>query len=196
MKKIKILAKVAFLTIMISLFSIPAYAATGQEGYAVYRDGVAVIEWHAGLMNKPSSSESAPVIHAPGSGSNVQYDTWSSFLNGKTFKGCFKPKTSISSTTRDYVIATARELVTNRIGYTLIYQMDYHGNSGNYVMPYDIKSLRCDGVVEYCYEWQNVRIFGINARWDISKNDFLNKDHHSGTTITPKDQAQKYMTGI
>ena len=63
-------------------------------------------------------------------------------------------------------------------------------------MPYDIKSLRCDGIVEYCYEWQNVRIFGSDARWDISKNDQGNKDHHSGTATTPKKQAQNYMTGI
>lgn len=31
--------------------------------------------------------------------------------------------------------------------------------------------MRCDGVVEYIYEWYSYRVFGNDTQWDVTKND-------------------------
>jgi hypothetical protein len=80
------------------------------------------------------------------------------------------------------------------LGYTPLYQIDHSVGSGSWVYPDDLYLIRCDGVVEYCHEWYYYRIYGNDTYWNITKGGFATMDHHSGTAVTPKSQAQSYMT--
>ncbi|MGV8908094.1 MAG: hypothetical protein ACOH1Y_03870 [Propionicimonas sp.] len=70
-----------------------------------------------------------------------------------------------------------------------------HSFSTTKVDPSEIKGLRCDGVVEYVYEWYDYRICGNDTYWDVTKSSFLGQDAHSGNAVTPKSQAG-FMTRI
>lgn len=181
--------------VFISLFTMVSSAANGLEGYAIHRDGAfGGITWHAGLMYGTKPEEEPSVIHA-GQLSNsgtVIYGIWSDFLNGNNFKGFYAPKEGIDSTSRDLVKSMAQSLITENILYTPLQQLKTASNPSNYIQPSEITSIRCDGVVEYCYEYYNYRIYGSDSKWDISKNG--NQAHHALTNITPKSQAQSYMT--
>lgn len=66
----------------LSLFSSNVSAATGYQGYAVYRDGAFMgLAWHAGIMDTAYSTEIFPVVHHSGKG-YVKWDSWDNFING------------------------------------------------------------------------------------------------------------------
>lgn len=175
-------------------------AATGYQGYAVYRDGVALnLNWHAALMDGPSSTSILPVTQAPGGNLNVQWDTWDNFMNGKNFQGVYRPNVQPSSTDRDNFVAMGRQLISDYIPYSLTYQVTYdvYGQTGRtWVFPADITGMRCDGVVEYIYEYYGFRVFGSDSNWDVSKWQDTNLFAHAIGGIQPKSQAQNYLTLI
>lgn len=173
------------------------FAATGNEGYAIHRDGAFLgTTWHAGLMDEPDTSYYLPVLHIGGFSGGVKYDTWDNFIDGNTFKGVYKPKSGITSSGRDLVKATGRRLRTENLGYTPLSQIDYGADvlTQTWVYPEDISLIRCDGVVEYSFEWNGYRIFGNDTYWDISRAGLLYLGEHSLAIVTPKSQAQSYMT--
>lgn len=186
----------ALVFIMVASFVTSASAATGNQGYAIHRDGAFFgTTWHAGLMNKAYSSYSNPVVHIGGLNEGVTYCSWSTFINGNTFKGVYKPKSGISSSGRDNVVAMGRRLTTEDLGYTPLSQIDHFvTSSSDWVTADKLWLIRCDGVVEYCFEWYGYRIYGNDTYWDITRGGFSTLDHHSGTLVTPKSQAQSYMT--
>lgn len=189
----------SFIIITVSI-GIYANAATGAKGYAVYCDGVPVgywDYWHAAIMYQPTHSYSKPVVQASGFGHVVKLDSWSNFINGNNFKGVYKPKTYISSYYRDRVAAKACELENYDIGYNLAYQVWYDTNQvGSKVDPWEIGSMRCDGVVEYAYEYYGYRIYGSNANWNIASNNLYAREEHSGNAVSPRTQAVDYMTRV
>lgn len=194
----RLVAGAAVALLASSLAVAPAYAATGNQGYAVYRDGVFYnYTWHAAIMSLPHwNTNTLPVIHQPGSG-YVQYGTWSEFLGGKTYQGTYRPKTAPTSANRDNFLYMARRLIDDNIPYTSLYQVNYKVSSaGTWVDPGDITSIRCDGVIEYIYEWYGFRVFGDDSHWDVTRVGSSNKDDHSGTAVTPKSQAQSCLTKI
>lgn len=174
-----------------------ADAATGNKGYAVYRDGVFFgYTWHAGLMRVAhKGSSDKPLIMAPGGEKNVIRDTWSHFLDGNSYKGTYRPKRAPNSAQRDLFVYTAQQLVDDKIPYSLYYQLNYPVNDvGYYVEPSEIKGIRCDGVIEYVFEWYSFHVYGGATYWDITKASSTRKDFHSGIQITPKSQAKSYLT--
>jgi len=178
-----------------SLFVLPVYAAKGYEGYPVYRDGVLLVEWHAAIMEKPSIDYTNPVIHIGGLNCLVKNDSWSNFLDGSSFKGVYTPKGNVTDKDRDNVLATARKLATEKIPYTVLCQVDYSIFCyGSTIQPKNISSMRCDGVVEYCYELNNIRISGDDV-WNVTQGGLLSWTRHSGIFISPKQQAS-LMTKI
>lgn len=188
---IKKMAAILLAFTLILPMSINVHAASGYQGYAIYRDGVFFnFDWHAGMMDGPYYDSYLPVLHHPGSGSVVKWDTWENFLNGNNFKGVYKPKKNPSSTYRDLFVSMGRKLRTENISYNLAYQVYYNtGTAGTWVSYDEISSMRCDGVVEYIYEWYGFRVYGSDKYWDVTKNSFWGRDHHSGTAITPKKQV-------
>lgn len=200
----KILSVLSVCALLLAI-SIPSQAATGYQGYAVYRNGVAVIEWHAGLMDKASIEDIYPVIHIGGQGQQVSYAWWHEFTDGtedypysnNSFMGYYRPVSqNPTSAQRDAVVATARQLASNFIDYTVLMQMAYDEMSSTtktYVQPSDIDAMRCDGVVEYCYEYNGIKIYGGSTYWNIAKWGFDYKNEHIAANVTPRTQAQNCM---
>lgn len=185
-----------FLLIIFSfIFPTNILAATGYQGYAAYRDGVFFnYTWHAAIMDEAYSNYYLPVVHTPGKG-YVKWDSWENFLDGNTFQGIYRPKSNPTSSRRDSYVSMARRLKDESISYNVAYQVYYNtGSTGYWVYPEDITSMRCDGVVEYVYEYYGDRVFGNDSNWDVTRNDFWIRDAHSGTAVTPKSQAQSYLT--
>lgn len=188
-----------FLSILFSatLFLSPvSYAATGNQGYAVYRDGVVGnIDWHTGIMVESYTSASQPISHARGKDYQTELTSYNSFVGPNLFKGTYRPRTGIpSDNTRNLIVATARYIASEHIEYSAILQMDYNDSTtGAKVMFNDITNIRCDGVVEYCYEYNFQRVFGVDDVWDISKNASAEKNLHTFFKITPLSQASQYM---
>lgn len=179
-------------------FSVPVYATavTGSMGYAVYRDGVlGIVNWHGAIMNQPTSKSSSAVTHITGPFKVVKHGSWEEFLSGKHFMGLYMPKGTIDAYGRGRVVDMGRLLVTENIGYTPAGQIAHNISSTTaYIQPDEISAIRCDGVVEYCYEWFNFRIYGSSSQWDITISG--NTYHHALPYITPQSQAEDYMTRI
>ena len=202
----KILSVLCIFTLILAV-TMPSQAATGYQGYAIYRDGVlGPVNWHGGLMDKPSKDDIYPVIHIGGPDYQVEYVWWHEFTDGtedypyskNSFMGYYRPVSqNPTSAQRDAVVATARQLASNFIDYCGTEQMHYDETSSTtktYVQPSDIDTIRCDGVVEYCYEYNNIRIYGSDMFWNIARWGALYEAHHaSPTAITPRKQAQDYM---
>jgi hypothetical protein len=182
-----------------SLAVAPAFAATGNQGYAVYRDGVFYgADWHAALMDDPHwNTTTLPVVQAPGGSGYVRWDTWSNFLGGKTYKGTYRPKTAPSSGARDSFVSMGRRLKDEQIPYDWYYEVNYNtSTAGTWVDPGEVTKMRCDGVVEYVYEWYGFRVYGSNDYWDVTRANASNRDVHSLPGATPKNQAQGYLTKV
>lgn len=83
-----------------------------------------------------------------------------------------------------------RKLRTENISYNLAYQVYYNtSTTGYWVWPEDISSMRCDGVVEYIFEWYGFRVYGSDSKWDVTRNDYWIRNHHSGGAVTPETQV-------
>ena len=196
----KIKASVVFVMSLLiaSTLAMPVYAASGNQGYAIYRDGVqnlGNLVWHAGFMDDPTSTATSwPVLHMAvqtDGETRIGWDSWSHFLYGKNFKGVFKPKGGITSSQRDDVVTLSRSLLTEDIGYTFVQQVQYSAGDQYWVWPKDITNMRCDGLVEYCYEWFGHRIIGADEVWDITRNNHQNWSAHSYTpAVQPKTQSE------
>lgn len=191
------LVVILILSIIAPLQSVFAYTDGSEwKGYAIYRDGISGgnlnVNDHAGLMDEKNKNVYKPVLHAPGYGSNVEWGTWDEFINGKNYLGIFRPKNiTITETKANSFVAKAREL--RGISYNVLDQIVYSAGSNDYVRPEHISHLRCDGVVEYTYEWYNHRVGGGNNSWDISVNELDNYWAHSGFEITPRKQNQELL---
>ncbi len=113
-------------------------AATGYEGYAIYRNGVYVIEWHAGLTDDPYIGYTdVPVVHTPG-WAGTKFDTWSNFLNGNTFQGVYKPNGTVTSYNRDLFKSMGRNIAWRHIPYNAVYQIWYDTSSVGTWVDYDV----------------------------------------------------------
>lgn len=58
--------------------------------------------------------------------------------------------------------------------------------SYRWIEPSDIITMRCDAVVEFCYEYNGIRLLGPEGAWDISSVTGL--EYHSAT-LRPSQQA-------
>lgn len=173
-----------------------ANAAGTWKGYAVYRDGVVMnVNDHAALMDENNIGLYKPIIHGVGYGKTVQWGTWSEFLDGKNYLGLYRPKNcTITSTLANSFISKAREL--RGISYNVLDQIVYSAGSNTWVKPENISHLRCDGVVEYTYEWYGYRVGGPDGEWDITRNLTANYWEHSGFFITPRKQHENLLTFV
>lgn len=164
------------------------------KGYALYRDGVlGNINDHAGLMDENNLRCFKPVLHAPGPGDVVEWGWWSDFLGNNTFLGIYHPRTcNMEEETRNSFVLKAREL--RGTSYTFLKQIYYTVDGHTWVVPENITDLRCDGVVEYTYEWFGYRVGGGDSDWDITRNSSDTRSAHSGTKITPRKQHNNLLS--
>ncbi len=178
------------------LITMEIFATGDWKGYAIYRDGVVGnLNDHAALMDENSINDYLPVIHAVGYSGPVDWGSWAEFLDGNNYLGLYKPNgCPISEARANSFIATAREL--RGISYNVLDQIVYSAGSNVWVHPENITHLRCDGVVEYTYEWYGWRVGGSDDNWDITRNLIANYWEHSGFNITPRKQHNSLLTFV
>jgi FOG: Glucan-binding domain (YG repeat) len=170
-------------------------SAKNAEGYAIYTDGSPINpSYHAAII---ADGTSIPIIHINDIGGPVKWDNYGGFNSKYKFMGIRRPKYDISELQKSRVIATAIRLTQRNIGYTLISQMTYHSSAGTWVEPSNITAIRCDGVVEYCYEYNNTPICGTGAvtTWNISSNSSASRNFHK-LPLTPDIQANVWMQPV
>ena len=196
MKKNKfIFATILMVPFLIFMSLTNVNASTGLEGFAVYRDGVGQIglnlTYHAAIMDEATSlTTPRPIVHAMGPGYNVDYGTWNEFMGTGQFIGVYRPIPDPAPYDRDIFKGLGRELKGEDIPYTLYDQIYYNtSTAGTWVAPSEITMMRCDGVIEWIYEWCEFRVYGSDANWDIAKNSTTIRAAHSGVNVTPKSQT-------
>ena len=169
----------------------------GFKGYAVYRDGAILgVDWHAALMDEPSKNNYKPILHMANSLGPVEWGTWEEFMDKttNTYKGTYKPAGSVADESKEMVVATGRRLRNEAITYRVVGQLGYdasvYDKYPNRVEPSDITNIRCDGVVEYCYEYNYIRLYGSDANWNIALPKKSNYDEHQLAYITPRKQTE------
>ena len=177
---------------------IPLATSGTKLGYAVYRDGAGInFSWHAGIMVEASSEITKCIVHITDLDSGVIEDSLTNFKSGQTFEGIYRPKNGFTNAKRSLIVDTARELVANDINYTVLQQVKYSTMGTDVTTkasPNKITHIRCDGVTEYCYEYNDIRVYGDDTTWDISINNTANVNRHYGNAINPETQATNYMT--
>lgn len=214
MKKIISLLLIICAFFMVLTSALPTANAAGVEGYAIFKDEAfgSSFSWHSGLMNKANPTIYEPVIHlksassaiSDGGASYVQYDTCEGFLKGKGIsRYYYTSKDNPSTSDLVSVRNKARDLRLNANGtqkaysYHFFKQIEYNVVSGQtWVYPADITGFRCDGVVEYSYEYYAHKIYGGNTYWDISRMGTNYKNEHKTTIFNmfhPKIVAEDYM---
>lgn len=181
---------------VIRLGATEADAAAAWKGHAVYRNGVFMnLNDHAAIMVENSKNSTNPVVHAPGYGEPVKKGTWSEFENTHTYIATYKPKDCVMTTAvKNSFVSKALEL--RGISYTVLDQIDYSAGNSYWVKPEHITDLRCDGVVEYVYEWYGYRVCGSQLYWNISRNLAQYKTEHSGFNFSPRKQRKNYLEHV
>lgn len=180
-----------------------ASRATGKQGYAAYRDGVTSagieINWHTGIITAGSSAAAYTFAHAAGTGSTTGTTNYLGFIDEGSPMGYYRPaSTALSSSKRDAVCATATALANEHIGYVFATPIRYSISSiatDKYPIS-DIVAIRCDGFVEYAYEYNDIRVYGDDTYWNISKAGDSYTDEHGGFQLTPRIQANEYMVRL
>lgn len=133
-------------------FSQIAFAGE-TNGDAIYRDGANGYN-HAGIYKDGKAYE------IRGYGYSIDLDTLTVFKDGQTYYGPYTTS-GITSTARSNVLATCAALdADSTIDYTAWAQLVTEWSPGTYVSPSEIDELRCDGVVEYAYEWNDLWVWG------------------------------------
>lgn len=178
---------------------------SSYRGYAVYRDGVIGLNHHAALMhynkitggsnysNYPNAND---VIQATGNGYTVDKESWLTFLNGNSFVAACRPNSaSMGNTDIVHFIYKATQLIG--IPYDVNYQVNYQIlNDNSKVETSQITTLRCDGVVEYVYEYYGYKVFFDDNYWDVTVNNQAIRNLHSGAYVTPGTQHSYYLTTV
>lgn len=190
----------------------PQAMELGLGGYAAYRDGVSGsfpgvdnLQWHAAMIVSKSWPD-INLVHAPGGKPGAlkptEFADYATFLNGNTEIGYYRPSSATASfdaEKRQAITNTAREIGYNRIPYYILVPIQYDSvpSSQYYYSPDDIKTIRCDGVVEYCYEYNLIRVSGVGNTWNIARNDTSSQMWHEDLVhVNPKTQATQYMVKI
>ena len=87
---------------------------------------------------------------------HVTNDSWFE----ERYVGVYKPKVGMTTKQKSLVVSIARELAVSGILYHIASQIDYVVNyylgteiiMMSKIEPLQILGIRCDGVIEYCYE--------------------------------------------
>jgi len=186
-------------------------------GFAIFRDGVigqnVNLNWHAGLMDAPRhNSSTLPVFHMRGPGHQPSRDTWNNFLTNpdvwylggglNTYMGVYRPRFHMLTPSNQVNFRTkARDLNNRSITYTFATLLTLRSvpfpqpaflNPHRKLEPSNIRSIRCDGVIEYVYEYFGYRVGGSNSIWDIS-NEYNVANHE---VVMPTLQANFFLAYV
>ena len=167
-----------------------------HRGYAVYNDGNWYnIDYHAGLLLYNKTDTNKCVLHKYTTDNKVKLTTWSVFMGNTDFKCLCRPKGSLATfeSKINNIVSYGNQLRNQSIVYVLGKQIVYTSNPDGttYYKPSDITKIRCDGVVEYCYERNGLKVYAPasdTSKWNVSKIS-NNAYGHGGISVTPQVQC-------
>ena len=176
------------------------YQEYGDPGYCELNAILVGGLGHAALFAGLDASDDARVLEVTGASSyGIQDDSRSGLATIPGYWGAYAlaghPMTFAE---RSSVVATAVELSGYDIGYPLFpYSdcLDYRAGTGEYVLPSDIVRLRCDGLVEYCYERNGLWVWGPSAaNYDVSAK--TNVAAHNNPYLLPSDDPNTRLAPV
>ena len=184
------------------------YSLTGAD--AVYRTG----SFTFGCNHAALYAGNAQVYEMPGAGDNVELHDWSTFIGNEDYLGAYY-NPDMSDNDRQNILMLASVLESDPdISYTCFYAMACENNVGNIINPWEVTDFRCDGLVEYAYEYMGVPVWAISTatslendhypnafgspnphRWDISNPDYLNEHNNLGYIFPYEELSPKVQRG-
>jgi fibronectin type 3 domain-containing protein len=177
------------------------YADPGYRRLGFSWDGLGNLG-HTGLCAGINSSNTIKIIEVGGTSNVVRHNNWSSMQDDSDYWGAYTLNNTSSMTfsKRRDIMDTAVNLIGEDIGYPVLPTPDalrHISNPGTYVNTSEITDLRCDGLIEYCYEWRNEWVWGKNGNnYDISRasnvddhNNFYDWPYNPNTELAPNVQC-------
>jgi len=168
-----------------TVFAVSDYGNIDAQEYgdALYRifaliDSVGYNYNHAGVFAGINSSDSERVIEAPVADNNPDNSFYSSFESVESdYYGAYTlSNKSLSFVERKAIVQVAIDLVAADKGYPLLAHdaLTYWGLTFEGTIA-DIHEIRCDGVVEYCYEKNGHKVWWNenepSTAWNISNDE-------------------------
>jgi len=146
---------------------------------------------HAALFAGVSSDNILKIIHVQDIIDVVCDDDLSNMKNyqGKQYWGSYNLKNkSLSFSDRKDIISTARELRDENLTYTWGDCLNpFIGTLGT-IDPWDIFDIRCDGLVEYCFEYNGFSVWGKNGtHYDVSNINYYSEHNNLYDKIWPNN---------
>ena len=192
-----------------ALFSFNSFASPNIKGYAVYRQGnFPNPSGHAGLVYNSNIDDPNSIIHVITGDDNdpdeddylIHITSFDYFKDGQTFYGYYVPFSlkSYNNVNRRlilndviYMASLLKNINKNILSYNVLYQVWYttDKDKDEIVDYHEISSMRCDGLVEYCYEYYGLSVYAGN----ISTFDTTIRNVHVSPNITPKQQIKHYL---
>jgi len=125
------------------------------------------------------------------SGNGVRLISLETFkASHSTYHGAYEHEDGLSISQRNSIIDTAVALYNDStITYTAFTPLDPEFLPGTYVQPSEIDNIRCDGFLEYCYEWNNIWVWGRTdngqsdgtpQHHDISRTEYIDEHDNLG----------------
>ena len=141
---------------------------------AVYREG--------GLLNNQDHAgiyDGNEVYEIKGYWNYIEKSSWESFLDDRDYLGSFT--TDDMSNYNKNEISYILEVLDNEpeITYTMLNSLVYNESdeSHYYIQPNEITDIRCEGVIEYAYEFNWIDVWGISN----TGNQYGSPHHHDIT---------------
>ncbi len=170
--------------------SIPLYNYAGHTGLFCGIDG-------------PGLARILEVSKLGGGDGLVHHNYWSDMVYNTFFWGTRTTSNRVlSAQDRRNVINTAWRLAGRSLSYGYFDALHYSPNPGTVVDWSEVTALRCDGLVEYSYEFNNIWVWGKNSlNYDISltanvaeHNNFYDNiwPNNTCTELAPVVQCGRY----
>ncbi|MBN1670148.1 MAG: Ig-like domain-containing protein [Kiritimatiellae bacterium] len=142
-----------------------------RAGDASYHSSAGIVELlgmnHAGLVGYVGSSDDNSGIYEmsgywPFGDDKCVYRTMTEHkATAETWYGAYTAEGDISTSKRDSIVDTANDICNDPdISYQAGDALTHETNPGTTIEVNEITGLRCDGLVEYCYEKNDVWIWG------------------------------------
>ena len=188
----------------VSIVSVQPRSTSNRIGHAIYRDGVVFDQWHTGIVAHASGPEyfvpgseeedNQWVVHARGSGKTTGYDTFDTFMRNKQdeYQGYVGERYMSTMTLSDHhnVFFVADDMATEAIPYTFLNMISVSILAPGQLEVSDIEKIRCDGFVEFAYEYNGIELQASSVYWDIST--YLGAINHDALLMTPKTQYDTF----
>lgn len=160
-------------------------------------DGVPLGQWHTGIVahiyGPEYTSSGNWIAQARGLNKTTGYNTFAEFMTnsaGETGNYIAERYISAMTSTDHYnIFYTADDLATEGIPYTAVNLISVSLLALTNIAVSDISKIRCDGFVEYAYEYNNIQLQG-STYWNIST--YLGAMNHDGLLMTPTTQYNAF----